>query len=100
MGYKERLDNAFRKYGEDILLNGTIPMKGFFQILDQNRMNAYFDSVEQGYIDKPGLIVMVPGDSSAAVGNTVTRDGRTYTIKKVAKFRIVNSLVMQTLLLT
>lgn len=100
MGYKERMDKAFGRYGEDISLNGTVPMKGFFQILDQNRMNAYFDSIEQGYINKPALIVMVPGGSTAAIGNTIVRDGRTYTIKKVAKLRIVNTPVMQMLLLT
>jgi hypothetical protein len=100
MGYKERMDKAFTRFGEDIMLNGNIPMKGFFQILDQNRMNAYFDSIEQSYINKPALIVMVPGDASAVIGNTIIRDGRTYTVKKVSKFRIVNTSVMQALLLT
>lgn len=100
MGYKERMDKAFSRFGEDILLNGTTPMKGFFQILDQNRMNAYFDSIEQGYINKPALIVMVAGDTLAAIGNTIVRDGRTYTVKKVSKIRIINTAVMQALLLT
>ncbi|MHB1459294.1 MAG: hypothetical protein ACYC0V_20480 [Armatimonadota bacterium] len=100
MGYKERMDKAFTRFGEDIMLNGTTPMKGFFQVLDQNRMNAYFDSIEQSYINKPALIVMVPGDASASIGNTIISDGRTYTVKKVSKFRIVNASVMQALLLT
>lgn len=100
MGYKERVDRTFNKYGEDILINGTTPAKGVFQILDQNRMNAYFDSVEQSYIDKPALIAMVSADVSASIGNTIARDGRTYTVKKISSQKVVNTTVLQMLLLT
>ncbi|MHB1001904.1 MAG: hypothetical protein ACYC27_21905 [Armatimonadota bacterium] len=100
MGYKERLDKTFTRYGEDIMINGTVPAKGIFQILDQNRMNAYFDSVEQSYIDKPALIAMVPADVTASIGNTIVRDGRTYTVKKISSQKLVNTAVFRMLLLT
>ena len=100
MTLKERVDKAFNRYGEDFLINDTTSAKGFFQILDQNRMNAYFDVVEQSYITKPALIVMVPADTSIAVSDTVNRDGRTYTAKKIAKPRVKSTIAMQVVLLT
>jgi len=100
MKFKERVDKVFARYGEDFLINGTTPAKGFFQQLDTARMNMYFDSIEQASIVRPALIVMVPADASVSVGNTVTRDGRTYTVEKTSKQRVKNTVVMQILLLT
>ncbi len=99
MKFKERVDKTFNKYGEDFTVNGTAA-KGFFQIMDHNRMLTYFDTVESSYITKPGLIVLVPADTPAQAANTIARDGRTYTVAKIVPQRIQNTVVMKTLLLT
>jgi len=100
MKFKERVDKTFERYGESFLINDATPAKGFFQQLDQARMSMYFDSIEQASILRPALIVMVPADTSVAVNDTVVRDDRTYTVTKISKQRVKDSVVMQVLLLT
>ena len=99
MKLKERVDKTFDRYGEDFMINGTTPAKGFFQQLDTTRMNMYFDPVEQGGIERPALIVLVSADTTVALSDTVTRDGRTYSVAKMSKQRVKNTVVMQVLLL-
>lgn len=96
---KSRIDNIFDKYGEPFLINGATAAKGFFSQLDQARMNMYFDSVEQAYITRPGLICFVDADVSVAAADTVELDGRIYTIKKMSKRRIEDTVVMQILVM-
>ena len=96
---KERVDNIFTRYGEPFLLNGVTPAKGFFSQLDQNRMNIYFDYVEQGYITRPGLICYVDAGLSVSAEDTVELDGRVYTIKKIYKRRVEDTVVLQILVM-
>jgi hypothetical protein len=100
MSLQSRLEKAFDVYGEQFFINGTTSAKGFFQTLDQSRINTYFDSIEAAYIVKPAMMLLVPASTSLAVNNTVQRDGRTYTIKKIWKSRFKNSVIMQNAVLT
>ena len=96
---KGRIDNIFDKYGEPFLINGVTPTKGFFSPLAQAQMNTYFDSVEMAYITRPGLICYVDADVTVAPEDTVELDGRVYTIKKMSKRRIEDTVVMQILVM-
>lgn len=96
---KDRINKTIEQFGEDFLINGTTPAKGFFQLFDQVRLNMYFDSIEQSSITRPALVLMVSGDTQAAVNNTIGRDGRTYTVKKMSNLRAKNEIVMKFLAL-
>ena len=100
MKFKERVDKEFEVYGESFLINGVTEAKGFFQQLDQARMSMFFDSIEQASILRPALIVMTGADVSVAVSDAITRDERTYTVTKMAKMRVKDTVVMQVLVLT
>lgn len=100
MKLKERVDKTFDRYGESFLINGVTEAKGFFQQLDPTRMSMYFDPVEQSGIIRPALIVMVAADTQVAANDTVTRDGRVYTVSKMSNQRVKDTVVMQVLLLT
>ncbi len=95
---RERAKSTLESYGESFAIEGR-PTKGFFQHLDTQRMNMFFDDIEISTIIRPALIVFIPGDATAAVNETLSRDGRTYTIKKLAKLRAKDTVVMQVLLL-
>ena len=96
---KSRIDSIFDKYGEPFLINGVTPAKGFFSVLAQAQMNMYFDPVELAYVVRPGLICYCDADVTAAIDDTVELDGRTYTIKKMSKRRIEDTVVMQILVM-
>jgi len=100
MKFKERVDKEFEVYGESFLINDETEAKGFFQQLDQARMSMFFDSIEQASILRPALIVMTGADVSVAVSDAITRDERTYTVTKMAKMRVKDTVVMQVLVLT
>ena len=98
MTFKERLDKAFRRYGEGLMINGIIPAKGFFQRLDTAGLKVYFD-YEQTPAPRSGLIVFMPADTSVGIGDTIDRDPRIYTVSKISKHLVRDTVVMQILLL-
>jgi len=99
MNFKNRMDKTFKRYGEDFLVNSVTSARGFFQRIDDSLVSTYFDGAESASADGCGLMVMVPADTVLAVGDTVIRHGRTYTVAKTASRRIGNAVVMHMLLL-
>lgn len=97
---KKRADKIFDRVGEEFLINGTTAAKGIIMLLDKNRMHVFFDDIEQDQFDRPALIVLAPADTPVALNNTVTRDGRTYTVTRLSKRRYRNEVVTQYILLT
>ncbi|MBI2843692.1 MAG: hypothetical protein HYX78_09860 [Armatimonadetes bacterium] len=83
MSILSRIDRLIAKHGEDYLVNGTTAEKGFFRVLDSGRMHTLFDDTEIAAITRPALLVITSSDASIAINDTVARDGRTYTIKKI-----------------
>ena len=99
MGYKERAERQFERYGESFLINGTNPAKGFFQQLDTGRMHIYLDDTEVAMLTRPGLFLVVPADTAIAVSNTVARDGRTYDVLKTSNQRMGDEVVVKVVIL-
>jgi hypothetical protein len=95
MLFKPRIDKKFEQLGESFLLNGTTPMKGFFQDLDSGRARIYLDDIEIMSLTRPALLLVVPAGATIAVNNTIARDGRTYSVVKIAKERIKDEVVAQ-----
>jgi len=93
MMFKRRLDEKIEAFGESYLLNGTTAQKGFFQQLDTGRMRIYLDDTEVAMLTRPGLFLLTSADSVIAVGDTITRDGRTYSVLKVSIQRIADTAV-------
>ncbi|MDO8588960.1 MAG: hypothetical protein Q7T82_18190 [Armatimonadota bacterium] len=91
--FKKRMDEKLAAFGEDYLLNGTTALKGFFQQLDTGRMHIYLDDTEVAMLTRPGLFLVTTADAAISVGNTIARDGRTYTVLKTSAQRIANTTV-------
>jgi len=84
MGIAERVDRKITAYGEDYLLNGVTPEKGFFSLLDNTRMRIMLDDTEAATVIKPGLYLVTRATSVIAVDDTVLRDGKEYVVLKTA----------------
>jgi len=95
MMYKQRIDKQFERFGEAFSINGTTPAKGFFQQLDTGRMHIYLDDTEVAMMTRPGLFLVVPADTTIAVGNTIARDGRTYDVLKTSNQRIKDTVMVK-----
>lgn len=99
-GYKRRVDEMIAKHGEDLTINGVTSTKGFFMLTDLTRLNTYFNSYEQSNMNKPVLTLQLPADALIAPDDSIERDGRTYGVQRLARFRVEGEIVMQTVILT
>jgi hypothetical protein len=99
MLFKKRMDEKLATFGEDFLLNGVTPMKGFFQQLDTGRMHIYLDDTEVAMLTRPGLFMVTSADSTISVGDTITRNGRAYNALKTSEQRIQNTTVARIVIL-
>ena len=100
MSYRKRADTIFEKYGEEYLINDTTSAKGFFQLVTLTRMQTFFDTVEQMSILRPALLLMTGADVAVEVSDQIARDGRTYSVTKMEKIRVKDTVIFQMLMLT
>ena len=99
MVFKKRMDEKLTAFGEDFLLNGVTPLKGFFQQLDTGRMHIYLDDTEVAMLTRPGLFLVASADAAISVGDTIARNGRTYSALKTSEQRIQNAAVARIVIL-
>jgi hypothetical protein len=95
-----RIERKIAKHGEEFLVNGVTPERGFFQLLDTGRMRTYFDDTEVMAIVRPTLFLVTSHDAQIAAGDTIVRDGRTYTIRKIVIERLGGTAMVKLAALT
>ena len=93
MMFKKRMDEKLAAFGEDLLLNDVTSLKGFFQQLDTGRMHIYLDDTEVAMLTRPGLFLVTSADAAISIGDTLTRNGRTYSVLKTSEQRVRNTAV-------
>ena len=99
MHFAERIAKKLAVFGEQFTVNGTSHL-GVFKILDSGTMNVYLDDVERMGVMHPALLLVTGPDVSIAPDDTVTRDGRTYTVLKTSLHRIGDTSVVKVVILS
>ena len=76
----------------------TVPV--VITALTASRRHAWFGASETSGWTLPGLLVRAAGDlgDTAPVGATFTREGRTFTVRKIERVRLAG-VVVQTMLM-
>jgi len=87
MGLLTRMLVALRRAGEEFTV-GTNTYRGVFRVLDSGTMRSYLDDVEIMGVTRPALLLVTRPDAAVNVSDTITRDGRTYTVLKVGTHRV------------
>lgn len=95
MSILSRIERKIAKHGEDFLVNGTTSEKGFFQLLSSGSLRTYFDDTEAMSIIRPTLLLITTQDAAISVDDTITRDGRTYTVRKIVIQRFGGTAVVK-----
>ena len=62
-------------------------------VLATARRYSWFTSTESGAWTLPALVLRLAGESVLVAGDTFSRDGRTFTIQKVERVRVVGTVV-------
>ena len=87
MNFVERLARKINDFGEHFDLSGTA-YQGIFKALDSGTISLYMDDTEAMGIVHPALLLITKADVPISSGNTITRDGRVYSVLKTATHRI------------
>lgn len=98
MVISDRIIKKLDQIGEQFTVNGNTYC-GVFKILDTGTMRTYLDDVEVMGVVRPGLLLVTRGDASVSVGDTITRDGRTYEVLKTSQHRIAEVAVLKIVVL-
>lgn len=91
----QRIVKKFQENGEQFIVNGNT-CRGVFRLLDLGTMRVYLDDVEVLGVIRPGLMLITTPDAQINVNDTITRDGRTYTVLKISLHRIGDTSVVKT----
>jgi hypothetical protein len=92
--FNERAKAKLERYGEEFEID-SFPFRGVFRVLDSGTLRAYLDDVEAMAVVHPALLLITAGDTPIIVNDTITRDGRTYTVLKVSNHRIGDTTVVK-----
>ncbi|MHB9035095.1 MAG: hypothetical protein ACYC64_00410 [Armatimonadota bacterium] len=87
MPFLERIQKKLAKHGEEFTVTGGT-YHGVFRMLDSGTMSTYLDDVEKMGVSHPGLLLITEGNANVQVNDTLTRDGRTYTVLRTSQHRI------------
>lgn len=92
MLFAERILKKLGNFGESFTLDG-ITYQGMFKVLDNGTMRIYLDDVEMMGVTHPALLLVTGPDVPISLTDTITRDGRTYCVLKVATQRVAGDAV-------
>lgn len=96
----KRLERKLELFGETVSINGAFQIKAFVQVLDTGRMHAYLDDTEAAAVVRPGLLLVAAAGASISVNDTIARDGRTYTVRKLFVERVKDGAVVKIAILS
>ena len=97
--FAERVLKKLEKFGEEFVVDGNT-YHGVFRLLDSGTMRTYLDDVEVMGVMKPGLVLATEPDADIEIDDTITRDGRTYTVLKTSLHRIGEVSVVMLVILS
>lgn len=98
MRFAERLASKLDRFGEEYTANGDTHL-GMFKLLDNGTMNLYLDDIERMGITHPALLLATKPDVGIGIGDTLTRNGRTYTVLKTAVHYIAGVAIVRIVIL-
>ncbi len=94
MSFAERFASKLDRFGEEYTTGGNTHM-GIFKLLDPGAMSLYLDDIERMGITHPALLMATKPDVVINVADTVTRNGRNYTVLKTAVHYIAGVAIVR-----
>jgi len=99
MRFKSRIDEKLERFGEEFTLGGST-YRGFIQQLDMGRAHIYLDDTEMAALTRPALFIVTSASANISPGQTMVRDGVTYTVRKSSKQRLGSTVMVQFVILS
>lgn len=96
-----RVAAAIARYGEPLTITSGASSRTVTAqvgVMGSARRFSWFTQTEVSAWTLPAVVVRVAGADPAAIGDTLTRDGRTFAVQKIEYGR-VRGVVVQTLLM-
>lgn len=99
MRFAERIASKLTRFGEEFQIDG-VAYRGIFKPLDSGTLNTYLDDVEKMGVTHPALLLVTGADVPIDLNDSITRDGRTYSVLKTALHRIGDTPVVKIVILS
>lgn len=99
MRFVDRVAHKLDFFGETFSVNGNA-CQGMFKLLDTGTMRLYLDDIESMGITHPALALVTTPDANVDVGDSISRDDRSYTVLKIATHRIGGNAVIKIAILS
>lgn len=92
----ERVDSLVSRYGEDFTV-GAATRRGVFSNMTTGNARSYltFGEIDTAFL--PLWCCLVPSSDATVIGDTVTWNGLTLTVRNIAQARHLGSLVAKML---
>ncbi len=94
-----RIEKKIALHGEDVTFQrtgGSSTARGFFRIVDTGTLRTYFDDTEAAAVERPTLFFITTADADIALDDTLTRDGRSYSVYKIVITRFGGKPIAKT----
>lgn len=95
---QRRFKNAVELFGDSITIGGSAK-KAIVALLTRGFAYSLISVAEVDAAVRPMRLAYVPYDDSSSVGNAVTWDGLSFTVKKVVSARFQDSTIVKMLVL-
>lgn len=96
--FRSRLERKLVRWGQTFTIGGK-SIRAIPQELLSGMTGTYFDSFEGSEIIRPALQLLMSAGSTAAPGDQMILEGRTYTVKKVVSHRLGQEVVAKVAIL-
>lgn len=83
MHFVERIAKKIERFGEQFTVNSATH-KGIFRTADIGTLRTYLNDIEMMGVVHPALLLVTKPDVAINLYDTISRDGRDYSVHKTA----------------
>jgi hypothetical protein len=87
----ERMRSLVRRHGEEIVVNSTRPVRMVAFVATSGLLRTFFTDEDLLNYDRPMWAAVMAPEENLNAGDSVTRDGITYIVRRVVVLKIGNA---------
>jgi hypothetical protein len=87
----ERVRSLVRRHGEEVVVNGTRTVRMVVFVATSGLLRTFFTDEDLLNFNRPMWAGLMAADEVLNIGDSITRDGETQTVRRVAVLKIGNA---------
>lgn len=91
----ERLRSLVQRHGEPVIVNGTRTVRAVVFVATNGLLRSLFTDDDLLSFNRPLWVGVMAADETMNTGDTVSRDGVTFTVRRVVTLRLGSASVVK-----